>query len=117
MKEEEEMISITEMGLEDYHVSRIIRDYRRMVKACNSLGDYCYLPLLDLICFIEDLFPAFAAAHADGEVTDDYWSLEQIVMSDMDDEKVEKILLGKRSADKDGLEEFPFPDIMKTEDS
>ena len=68
MKEEEEMISITEMGLEDYQVSRIIRDYRRLVKACNSLGDYCYLPLLDLICFIEDLFPAFAAAHADGRL-------------------------------------------------
>ena len=98
------MISITEMGLEDYQISRIVRDYRKLVKACNSLGDYCYLPLLDLICFIEDLFPAFAAAHADGEVTDDYWSLEQI-------------LLGKRGADKDRLEEFPFPDIMKTEES
>ena len=76
------MIKITEMGMPDWRISKIISEYRSLLKMTNALARETQ-PLFDLTAFIEDLLPAFAAMQQDGEISDGYEKLTELVLSDI----------------------------------
>lgn len=87
------MFTITEMGLQDWEIKDIIADYRKVVKLDEALSCTTDEPFINLISFMETLFPAFQKDLISGDLGDDYNSIKELVVSDMDDEELMKILL------------------------
>ena len=87
------MFTITEMGLQDWEIKDIIADYRKLVKLDEALSCTTDAPFINLISFMETLFPAFQNDLISGDLGDDYYSIKELVVSDMDDEELMKILL------------------------
>lgn len=89
------MGAITEMGLQDWEIKDIITDYRKLVKLDEALSCTTDAPFINLISFMEKLFPAFQNDLISGDLGDDYDSIRELVVSDMDDEELVNILLCK----------------------
>ena len=87
------MFTITEIGLQDWEIKDIIADYRKLVKLDEALSCTTDAPFINLISFMETLFPAFQNDLISGDLGDDYYSIKELVVSDMDDEELMKILL------------------------
>ncbi len=86
---------ITEMGLEDCEIQDIITDYRKLVKLDEALSCTTDAPFINLISFMEKLFPAFQNDLMNGDLGDKYDNMRKLVVSGMDDEGLMNILLCK----------------------
>lgn len=94
------MMLITEMGLPDYYVNKIISDYRKLVKLSEAIpeGD----PFRSLLNFMEDIIPAFKNTLVDGEIIDEYYWLRELAMSNADDACVIPVLLRETPLQENG---------------
>ena len=86
---------ITKMGIPDYRLRGIMRDYIRLVKVSEALDDDGNKPLFDfLIEFMERMIPIFARElEQEDKELDEYEMLKAAVLSATDIEAmVDKLL-------------------------
>ncbi len=84
---------ITEMGLPEREISRIISGYRKLIKVAHQLTGETESPWWSVTAFIEELLPAFAETMQGGNTTERYHELLAMVLSDMEESELEKVLL------------------------
>lgn len=96
------MMLITEMDLPDFLVRQVIKDYRKLVKLSDAIpeGD----PFRSILSFMEGIIPAFKNRIEDGEISDDYYRLRELVLSREDDDEVTSMLLGEMPIQEEGTQ-------------
>ena len=89
------VVMIPEMGLEEWYVKEVVKDYIKLRKVCRQLqSSECNPPLDNLLVLIETMIPAFARIFEFDDSGTEYDILLELVCSEADDDEVKNVLLG-----------------------
>ena len=89
------VVMIPEMGLEEWYVKEVVKDYIKLRKVCRQMESREGNPPLDnLLVLIETMIPAFAMIFEFDDSGTEYGILLELVCSEAEDDQVENVLLG-----------------------
>lgn len=103
------MALITEMNLSEWTIKGIISDYRKLLKVDEALSGSGNSTFINLLSFIEDMLPAYVKEKKEGEICEGYYTIREMVLSDMDEDALINVLLcvndddGKTHSDNSGV--------------